>query len=98
MQHAEKQNYFMFATFDAKYFHVLEANNSFVLMSERYKSLFSTVRSILESTAKMLKTRATVSTVYSHTRFTSSAFVQWRRLIQSYIFAVKNLIIYNTIC
>ena len=41
-------------------------------------------RSILEATAKHLEVKPTVSTSYSQTRFASSAYVQWQRLVQSY--------------
>jgi hypothetical protein len=46
-------------------------------------------RSILESTANVLETKATVATTYSHTRFASSAFVQWHRLVCSYRLLVE---------
>ena len=50
-------------------------------------------RSILESTASQLDVKPTVSTTYSQTRFASSAFVQWQRLVKSYklfTMALKN--------
>ena len=39
---------------------------------------------MLESTAKRLGVKPTVATVYSQTRFSSSAYVQWERLANSY--------------
>ena len=39
---------------------------------------------MLESTAKRLEVKPTVATVYSQTRFSSSAYVQWERLANSY--------------
>ena len=39
---------------------------------------------MLESTAKKLEVKPTVATVYSQTRFSSSAYVQWERLANSY--------------
>jgi hypothetical protein len=41
-------------------------------------------RSILESTARQLDVKPTVATVYSQTRFASSAYVQWERVVKSY--------------
>ena len=40
-------------------------------------------RTILESTASLMETKPTVATTYSDTRFASSAFIQWRRLVSS---------------
>ena len=39
---------------------------------------------MLESTAKRLEVKPTVATFYSQTRFSSSAYVQWERLANSY--------------
>ena len=39
---------------------------------------------MLESTAKRLGVEPTIATVYSQTRFSSSAYVQWERLANSY--------------
>ena len=44
----------------------------------------STGRSVLESTAKQLNVKPTVATLYSQTRFASSAYVQWQRIVDSY--------------
>eukprot|EP00794_Sanderia_malayensis_P001913 gene1913-2171_t len=48
-------------------------------------------RSILESTAKELDVKATVAATYSQTRFASSAFVQWQRLVKSFKLFAKSL-------
>ncbi|CAB3982584.1 Hypothetical predicted protein [Paramuricea clavata] len=45
---------------------------------------FLVAKSILESTAKQLNVKPTVATVYSQTRFASSAYVQWQRIVDSY--------------
>ncbi len=55
-----------------------------MIKSFSYFIYLSIGRSILESTAKQLDVKATVATTYSQTRFSSSAFVQWERLANSY--------------
>ncbi len=45
---------------------------------------FPSGRSILEATAQQLHVKPTVATTYSQTRFASSAYVQWQRLVKSY--------------
>ena len=39
----------------------------------------------------MLKSKATVATVYSQTRFSSSAYVQWKQLVSSFGLFVDTL-------
>ena len=41
-------------------------------------------RSILEATAKQLDVTPTVATTYSQTRFASSSYVQWQRIVKSF--------------
>ncbi len=44
----------------------------------------------MEATAKKLDVKPTVATTYSQTRFASSAYVQWQRLVKSFkLFAIS---------
>ena len=54
-------------------------------------NIFFIGKSILESTASLMETKPTFATTYSHTRFASSALIQWRRLVSSYKLLVEAL-------
>ncbi len=52
-------------------------------LRDSFRTFFAE-RSILEATAKQLDVTQTVATTYSQTRFASSAYVQWQRIVKSF--------------